>query len=71
MCSSDLNGILRTDWKNKTEKLLHPAIIATIESDGTAQQAVLEFDKTYHHKSKYGTITLLYRRQAESSKAAN
>ena len=60
------SAVVKTDWKNKSENLLNPAIIATIEYDGTAQQAVLEFNKPYHYKTKFGTMVLLYKRQKSS-----
>lgn len=61
------NAVIKTDWKNNSENLLHPAVVAEVDYDGTVQQAVLEFDKPYHHKSKYGTMVLLYRRKQGSS----
>ncbi len=60
-------AVIKTDWKNNSENLLHPAVIAEVEYDGTVQQAVLEFDKPYHHKSKYGTMVLLYGRKQDSA----
>ncbi len=65
------HAVIKTDWKNNSENLLHPAVVAVVEYDDTVQQAVLEFDKPYHHKSKYGTMVLLYRRKNESVKAGN
>lgn len=65
------HAVIKTDWKNNSEKLMHPAVIAVVEYDDTVQKAVLEFDKPYHHKSKYGTMVLLYRRKSESVKANN
>ena len=61
------HAVIKTDWKNNSENLLHPAVVAVVEYDDTAQQAVLEFDKPYHHKSKYGTMVLLYRRKQDSA----
>ena len=62
------NAVIKTNWKNNSEDLLHPAIIATIEHNGTVQQVVLEFNKPYHYKSKLGTMVLLYRRRPGLSK---
>lgn len=60
-------AVIKTDWKNNSENLLHPAVVAEVEYDDKVQQAVLEFDKPYHHKSKYGTMVLLYRRKQDSA----
>jgi hypothetical protein len=55
-------AIIKTDWKNKSESLLHPAIVATVEQDGAGRQIVLELNKPSHHKTEFGTLVLLYRR---------
>jgi hypothetical protein len=55
-------AIIKTDWKNKSESLLHPAVVATVEQDGTGRQIVLELNKPSHHKTEFGTLVLLYRR---------
>jgi hypothetical protein len=62
---------IKTDWKNNSESLLHPAIIATIEKNGTGRQAVLELNKPFHHKTESGTLVLFYRRRPASFRAAN
>jgi hypothetical protein len=64
------HAVIKTDWKNNSENLLHPAVVAVVEYDDTLQQSVLEFGKPYHHKSKYGTMVLLYRRKQGSVKAS-
>jgi len=64
-------AIIRTDWKNNSERLLRPAIVATIEQDGAGQQTVLELNRPFHHKTKFGTLVLLYKRALESPRAAN
>ena len=55
-------AIVKTDWKNRSETLLRPAIVATIEQDGAGRQTVLELNKPFHHKTEFGTLVLLYRR---------
>jgi hypothetical protein len=55
-------AIIKTEWKNNSERLLCPAIVATIEENGAAEQAVLELNKPLHHKTKSGVLVLLYRR---------
>jgi hypothetical protein len=42
-------AVIKTDWKNNSDNLLHPAVVAEVEYDSKVQQAVLEFDKPYHH----------------------
>jgi len=55
-------AIIKTDWKNKSESLLNPALVAEIEQDGAVRQAVLELNKPFHHRTEFGTLVLLYRR---------
>jgi hypothetical protein len=64
-------AVIRNDWKNNSQNLLHPAVVAEVEYDDTVKQAVLELNKPYHHKSKYGTMVLLYRRKQDSVKESN
>lgn len=63
-------AIIKTQWKNSSERLLRPAIVATIEQDGTDQQAVLELNKPFHLRTKSGVLVLLYRRRPASSETA-
>ncbi len=65
-------AIIKTDWKNNSESLLHPAIIATIEQNGTGgRQTVLELNKPVHYKTKLGTLVLLYRRRPTPQRVTN
>jgi hypothetical protein len=64
-------AIIKTEWKNRSENLLRPAIIAAVKQNGTAQQTVLELNKPFHLRTKFGTLVLLYRRRPEPSRAAN
>ena len=57
---------IKTHWKNGSENLLNPAVILTIKQSKTAQQVVLQLNKSSHHKTDFGTIVLLYRRRQES-----
>jgi hypothetical protein len=61
-------AIVKTDWANGSQKLLHPAVIATINQNGTSRQAVLELDKPIHHRIESGMLVLLYRRGQASLK---
>jgi hypothetical protein len=60
-------AIIKNQWKNNTAKLLHPAIVATVQYDETEQQAVLELNKPFHLRTKSGVLVLLYRRRSPSS----
>ncbi|NQT02397.1 MAG: hypothetical protein HQ580_10255 [Planctomycetes bacterium] len=62
---------IKNEWKKGSEELLSPAITVSIEENETRKQLILEFNKPNHHKSASGTMVLLYRREASSSKAAN
>lgn len=55
-------AIVKTDWKNKSESLLHPAVVVTVGQDGAGRQIVLELNKPSHHRTEFGTLVLLYRR---------
>ena len=61
-------AIIKTQWKNKSERLLRPAIVVTIERDGTEQRTVLELNKPFHLKMKTGVLVLLYRRRPAVSR---
>lgn len=60
-------AIIKTDWANGSEKLLHPAVIARIKQSDSERQAVLELNKPVHFKTESGTLVLLYRRTRASS----
>ena len=66
--SLDDDSVVETTWKNKSENLLNPALIATLEGDTANEQIVIEFDKPYHLKTKSGTLALLYRHVTSPSK---
>ncbi len=55
-------AIVRTEWKNNSQTLLHPALVATIEEGDRSERTVLELDKPFHHKTASGVLVLLYRR---------
>ncbi|MHC4322901.1 MAG: hypothetical protein ACYSUX_01365 [Planctomycetota bacterium] len=59
-------AIVKTDWANGSQRLLRPAVIATIMQNGTSRQAVLELKKPIHHKIESGMLVLLYRRTQAS-----
>lgn len=59
-------AIIKTQWKNNSERLLRPAVVATIAESGESRQAVLELNKPLHHKTESGMLVLLYRRRPVS-----
>jgi hypothetical protein len=59
-------AIVKTDWKNGSERLLRPAVIATIKENGTKHQVILELNKPIHHRLKSGMLVMLYRRTQAS-----
>ncbi len=60
----DVKSAARIDitWKNNSEVLLHPALVADIVHGDRTQEVVLELGKPYHHKTPLGTLVVLYRR---------
>ncbi|MCL5279937.1 MAG: hypothetical protein M1376_08540 [Planctomycetes bacterium] len=52
---------IETAWKNGSEMLLHPAVMATILRGDTAQPVVLELGQPCHQKTTLGTLVMLYR----------
>ena len=62
------DSVVETTWKNNSENLLNPALIATLEGDASNEQVVIEFDKPCHQKTKSGTLALLYRHVSSPSK---
>jgi hypothetical protein len=63
------NSVIKVDWKNGSESLLGPAIVVHIEENSATNEALLEFNKPYHQKTKFGTIVLLYRGVQQGMKA--
>jgi hypothetical protein len=64
------NSVIKVDWKNGSESLLGPAIVVNVEENGIKNEALLEFNKPYHQKTKFGTIVLLYRGVQQALNAA-
>jgi hypothetical protein len=62
---------IKNTWRKGSEELIAPAIIANIEENKISKQVVLEFDKPIHHRATSGTMVLLYRREASSSRVIN
>ena len=59
-------AIVKTEWTNGSERLLRPAVIASIKQNSTNHQVVLELNKPIHHRIKSGMLVLLYRRTQAS-----
>lgn len=62
------HAIIETNWSNGSQKLLHPAIVVTVEDADSKTQAVLELNKPFHFKTKSETVVLYYRQQPKSKK---
>jgi hypothetical protein len=56
-----------TTWKEGSEVLLNPAIVATILQSTSAEQVLLELGKPYHYRTPSGTLVVLYRRVPDNS----
>jgi hypothetical protein len=56
------SAAVKTQWTNNSDMLLHPAVVATIVQGDAAAEAVLELNKPFHHRTKSGTLVVLYRR---------
>jgi len=65
------SAIIKNDWKNDSEKLKNPAIIARIEQDGSRREVILELHKPFHHKLASETMVLVYRPAADNFKTSN
>jgi len=63
-------AVIKNEWKNNSESLLRPAVIATIKQNDTSREIVLELNKPFHLKTKSGMLVLLYRRKPASPGAA-
>jgi len=55
------NADIKTAWKNNSDKLLHPALILTIDGGDMQHETVLELGKPSHKKTDAGMMVLLYR----------
>ncbi len=64
-------AIIKTDWKNNSENLRNPAVIATIEQENAEHEVVLELHKPFHHKTTSGTMILVYRPAVDNFKTSN
>jgi hypothetical protein len=64
------DAIIKNRWKNNSERLLHPAVVATVQQGGTGHQAVLELNKPFHLRTKSGVLVLLFRRRPAFTGAA-
>jgi len=56
-------------WHNRSDRLIRPALVATLRSDMIEREVVLEFNKPYHYKTDSGTLVLVYRRMAVATNA--
>lgn len=66
-----ISANIKNTWRNGSEELISPAIIASVEENKTSTRLILEFNKPNHHRSASGTMVLLFRRQAAGSGVTN
>ncbi|MCP4455548.1 MAG: hypothetical protein GY809_29160 [Planctomycetes bacterium] len=59
---------IKTVWRNRSDRLIRPALVATFRSQFIEQEVVLEFNKPYHYKTGSGTLVLVYRRMGGSAR---
>ena len=62
---------IKTVWHNRSDRLIRPALVATLRSPLIEQEVVLEFNKPYHYKTDIGTLVLVYRRMADPAGAGS
>ncbi|MDH4202816.1 MAG: hypothetical protein OEV87_07965 [Phycisphaerae bacterium] len=60
------HGTLDRELENGSEKLQHPALVVSVESDKGTQEAVVELNQPAHVKTPYGTLILYYRQKTET-----
>lgn len=53
-------------WGNASDRLEHPALVVSVESDKGAKEAVVELNRPTHVKTAYGTLILNYRQKRET-----
>jgi len=56
------DAVVKNVWKNRSDRLIRPALVGTLDSGRVKKQVVLEFNKPYHYKTESGTLVLIYRR---------
>jgi len=62
------DAIVRNVWKNRSDRLMRPALIGSLDSGRVQKQVVLEFNKPYHFKTESGTLVLIYRQRVPPPK---
>jgi len=62
------DALVKNVWKNRSDRLIRPALIGTLDSGRVKKQVVLEFNKPYHYKTESGTLVLIYRQRTPSSR---
>lgn len=60
-------ALLKTAWKNGTERLLHPALVAQWRQGNEKQEFLLELNQPHHLKTEKGMMVVLFRRVNQGS----
>ncbi len=64
---TSIYAVVKNVWKNRSDRLIRPALIGTLDSGRVKKQVVLEFNKPYHYKTESGTLVMIYRQRAQLS----
>ena len=59
------HALVKNVWKNRSDRLIRPALIGTLDSGRVKKQVVLEFNKPYHYKTESGTLVMIYRQRTQ------
>ena len=57
------DAVVKANWKNESEELLHPAIVVEIEHKDMKQEMVLELNRPFHQETDLGMLILTYKQQ--------
>lgn len=59
------HGAFSRVWSNDSDRLEHPALVVSVESDKGVEETVVELNKPAHVKSGYGSLILTYHQKAQ------
>jgi hypothetical protein len=60
------HGVLSKTWFNNSEKLQHPALVVSVESDKATRETVVEIGQPAHVQTAYGTLVLYYHQKSQT-----
>jgi hypothetical protein len=62
------HAVIETKWKNGSEELLNPAVVATVRKGQTQEQIVIELGKPHHQTADSETMVIAYRQKQQPAK---